>query len=69
MEVKAEGRKLEEIFKANVTYIVPDYQRPYSWEKSQIDDLFNDLDEAINSNTNHYFLELLYSIWKKKVKI
>lgn len=69
MEVKAEGRKLEEIFKSNVTYVVPDYQRPYSWERNQIDDLFNDLEEAINSNTNHYFGAFVFNMEKESEKI
>lgn len=35
-------------------YIVPPYQRGYSWEKKQIYDLLNDLKHAIKLNSNHY---------------
>ena len=35
---------------------VPIYQRPFSWEKKQIDELHNDLKEAINNNDDEYFL-------------
>ena len=33
---------------------IPRYQRGYAWEKQQIRDLFDDIKEAIDSNSNHY---------------
>ncbi len=35
---------------------VPIYQRPYAWEKKHIDDMFNDIHNAISNNENEYFL-------------
>ncbi len=43
----------------NTLYKIPEYQRPYSWEKSHIDQLWDDLYEAWDSNGNgddSYFL-------------
>ncbi|MFB6147766.1 MAG: DUF262 domain-containing protein, partial [Candidatus Nanohaloarchaea archaeon] len=43
----------------NTLYKIPEYQRPYSWEKSHIDQLWDDLHEAWNSNgdgDDSYFL-------------
>lgn len=38
------------------TFIVPLYQRPYSWGSQEITDLFSDLNEAVKSNMDQYFL-------------
>ena len=35
---------------------VPIYQRPYSWSEKQINELLNDLKEAINNDDEEYFL-------------
>lgn len=35
-------------------YVVPPYQRGYSWEKKHIYDLLNDLKHAIKLDANHY---------------
>lgn len=35
-------------------FIVPTYQRDYAWEKEQIDDLFDDIGEALETGTDHY---------------
>src|SRR5690606_25298912 len=35
-------------------YIVPPYQRGYSWEQKHIYDLLNDLKHAIKLDANHY---------------
>ena len=35
---------------------VPPYQRPYSWTKEQVTDLFRDLADAINNRAREYFL-------------
>ncbi len=35
---------------------VPPYQRPYSWTKEQVTDLFRDLADAINNRAGEYFL-------------
>jgi len=55
MKIDATGVKLVDIFEKKYIYEIPDYQRPYSWTKDEIDDLFNDLINSINSNSSHYF--------------
>jgi uncharacterized protein with ParB-like and HNH nuclease domain len=37
-------------------YKIPDYQRPYMWIDEQINDLFDDLEDAINNAKPEYFL-------------
>lgn len=46
-------QSLSVIFKENVEFIVPDYQRGYSWEQKQLDDLWEDLDN-MTENSYHY---------------
>lgn len=36
-------------------YIIPDYQRGYSWQDKQIEDFWEDITSAIEKEVNHYF--------------
>ena len=54
MKIDANGRKIREILERKICYEIPDYQRPYSWTKDQIEDLFNDLDSAVENEKNHF---------------
>jgi len=44
---------LTEIFK-NRFFIVPDYQRGYSWSSEQLKDLKSDIDKILNNNYKHF---------------
>lgn len=46
-------KSLSDIFVNDVKFIVPDYQRGYSWGIEQLDDLWEDL-ENISGNRSHY---------------
>ena len=46
-------RKLSQIFTDTVKFIVPDYQRGYSWGKEQLDALWEDL-ENLSEPRSHY---------------
>ena len=35
-------------------YEIPKYQRGYAWEVQNVRDLFDDITESIESNSNHY---------------
>ena len=39
-------------------YFIPSFQRPYAWEKKQIEDLRNDMKKAHNNNSPHYLASL-----------
>lgn len=41
------------------TYHIPDYQREYSWEESQILDFWSDLKALRDSNETEHFLDKL----------
>lgn len=45
--------KLSE-FLTDKTFRIPSYQRDYSWGRTQVDDLLNDIDEAVKGRLSHY---------------
>ena len=44
----------------NMLFEIPDFQRQYSWDKDNIKNFLDDLDEAINLNKNHFFGSIVY---------
>ena len=46
-------KSLSEIFTDTVNFVIPDYQRGYAWGQSQLDDLWEDL-ENLSETRNHY---------------
>jgi len=54
---KPEAKIIAKIFgDADSYYQIPDYQRPYSWEDEQIEQLWDDLYSAMESGDESYFL-------------
>ncbi len=45
---------LQKFFAGDKELIIPSYQRDYAWEPRNIEDLFNDIQEAIETKTTHY---------------
>ena len=37
-------------------YMIPDYQRPYSWGDEQVEQLWDDLFSAMEEKSDNYFL-------------
>ena len=46
-------KSLSDVFRDNVKYIIPDYQRGYSWGIEQLDDLWEDLENLVDGRF-HY---------------
>ena len=53
---KPESKTIREIFDGNNYYHIPDYQRPYSWENEQIEQLWDDIYSAFDASDESYFL-------------
>ena len=54
---KPEAKTIKKIFgDADSYYQIPDYQRPYSWTAEQIEQLWDDVLSAMESNEESYFL-------------
>lgn len=43
-----------EVFFTGKFFRIPTYQRDYAWDSGNVDDLFDDIIEAIETKTNHY---------------
>ena len=50
------------------SFIIPVYQRAYSWEKDQWNVLLNDLKEQISGDNNYFFGNLLFEVIQKDKK-
>lgn len=50
------------------SFVIPVYQRAYSWEKPEWEALLNDLDEQIQGNNNYFFGNLLLETIKKDIQ-
>jgi len=46
-------KSLENFFRGK-TLAVPSYQRDYAWQRRNVDDLFSDVEEALDSGGGHY---------------
>lgn len=61
MKIDADGYTVREILKKDIIYEIPDYQRTYSWDENHIDDLFNDIYLAIESENNHFLGAIVFN--------
>jgi uncharacterized protein with ParB-like and HNH nuclease domain len=52
--------KIKDFFNGKF-FEVPKYQRGYAWERQNIRDLFDDITESIDSNSNHYIGTIVLS--------
>ena len=56
-EIKAHEQNLSTVFSDTYLFEIPTYQRPYSWEKDQVEELLDDLLNAMDRDSNSpYFL-------------
>ena len=56
MEIENLGKSIGDIFNISNRYIIPLYQRNYTWGKDQIEALIQDIYEAYNSKTDNYYI-------------
>ncbi|HAO6316769.1 TPA: DUF262 domain-containing protein, partial [Listeria monocytogenes] len=48
-------------------YKIPNYQREYSWEETELEDLWMDLSQIINGETeSHFFGQIVIHVDKKE---
>lgn len=69
-------KNIYEIFsKRGVSFVIPDYQRPYSWEKDECETLWEDLknfafpeDDDFDDDNDEYFLGTIVTYFVKDYK-
>lgn len=54
LSLSAEQKELLKIFKIEEQYVIPPYQRPYSWEYDHCFQLYNDLVKAFDSQQDYF---------------
>jgi len=59
LSLTAEQKKILSIFKIDEQYIIPEYQRPYSWEYEHCFQLYNDLMESFKSKEDYFIGNLI----------
>jgi uncharacterized protein with ParB-like and HNH nuclease domain len=61
----AEEKHIINIFSDPIKYVIPDYQRPYSWETNESIQLYEDILEAIEIDAQEYFIGSIILIKKQ----
>ena len=50
--MKVDNVKLKDLLEGSRQFVVPRFQRTYSWKKEHWDELWNDLEELYNNTLN-----------------
>lgn len=56
LTLSAEQKNISNLLSGKIKYIIPEYQRPYSWDKEQCLELIDDLKQSFQNEENGYFL-------------
>jgi hypothetical protein len=60
--MKAEERTIAKILSEQICYEIPPYQRPYSWERENVQQLLDDVWTAFDDQDKEYFIGSLITI-------
>jgi hypothetical protein len=63
--MKAEERTIIKVLTEQICYEIPPYQRPYSWERDNVEQLLQDIWEACEKSDQEYFIGSLITIEKE----
>lgn len=66
ISLTAEQRSLSRLFVQREQYIIPDYQRPYSWGLEQCSKLYDDINEAFNADTDYFIGNIILAVGEKE---
>lgn len=67
--MEAAERTISQILTEQIRYEIPPYQRPYSWEKGNVEQLLDDVWEAYEANDDEYFIGSLITIEREKGRL
>jgi len=67
--MEAAERTISQILTEQIRYEIPAYQRPYSWEKGNVEQLLDDVWEAFEANDEEYFIGSLITIEREKGRL
>lgn len=66
INAKADTKTVKQLFSGKV-FVVPDYQRMYSWEMKNWEDFWNDIIEGLRTKTEHYWGTITLRPVNKKI--
>ena len=61
----AEQRSVSKLFLQREQYVIPDFQRPYSWRLEQCRKLFDDIIEAYNAETDYFLGNIIIAVGER----
>ncbi|MCR9125986.1 MAG: DUF262 domain-containing protein [Rhodobacteraceae bacterium] len=64
--MEAAKRTISQILTEEIRYELPPYQRPYSWENGNVEQLLEDVWEAYEAKDEEYFIGSLITIEREK---
>lgn len=64
--MEAAEKTISQILTEEIRYEIPPYQRPYSWEKGNVEQLLEDVWEAYEAKDEEYFIGSLITIEREK---
>lgn len=67
--MEAAERTISQILVEQIQYEIPAYQRPYSWEKGNVEQLLDDVWEAYEARDEEYFIGSLITIEREKGRL
>lgn len=67
--MEAAERTISQILTEEIRYEIPAYQRPYSWEKGNVEQFLEDIWEAFEAEDEEYFIGSLITIEREKGKL
>lgn len=67
--MEAAERTISQILTEQIRYVIPAYQRPYSWEKSNVEQLLDDIWQAYEGNDEEYFIGSLITIERERGRL
>ena len=68
-QMEAAERTIGQILTEQIRYEIPLYQRPYSWEKGNVEQLLDDVWDSFEANDEEYFIGSLITIERSKDKL
>lgn len=66
LSLTAEQRSISKLFLQREQYVIPDFQRPYSWGLEQCRKLYDDVVEAYNAETDYFLGNIIIAVGEKE---
>ncbi|MDY0320114.1 MAG: DUF262 domain-containing protein [Arcobacteraceae bacterium] len=68
-QLRAEQKKLTDVFNGEIEYSIPDFQRPYSWGYSECYQLYSDIFDSFERDEEFFLGNIVIASSKEKVDV